>query len=103
MRQEWLTADEGYGMPKTLSAEAIRALLTEGLEKYYCTDVLGMTRKECTEPPEGQCGINDDCSTGEKCIKDSGPKGFICEITRAFSFSLSFSLSHYYRYYLDYC
>ena len=36
MKQPWLTANDKYGMPKTLDAAGISELLAEGLEKWYC-------------------------------------------------------------------
>ena len=80
MKQDWLNENKDYNMPKTLNAQKIKDLLTKGLEKWYCVDVLGLTEDNCYEPKiERRCGLNDDCPTGTVCTPNkSATKGYDC-------------------------
>ncbi len=81
MVQEWLNANKEYNMPETLDAAGIKALLTKGLDNWYCQDVLHLTQANCYTPNiERRCGLNDDCAVGTLCIPNSSAsKGYDCE------------------------
>ncbi len=64
---ENLAADTSYNVATTLNGANILALLEEGLDKWYLSDVVELSQADLDNPPATGCGIDDDCQPGEIC------------------------------------
>ena len=51
INEDYLSQNEEYGFERSLDAKAINGILEEGVGKWYCDGVLGLTPEECKEEP----------------------------------------------------